>query len=59
MEKSLSFLASVSFNRNSKEKFDVRTIFEKLDMNMNDKIEPYEIDDSLEKPSYLLVKVKD
>ena len=55
MEKSINFLATVGLNRNSKEKFDVRTIFEKLDVNMNDKIEPYEIDDSLEGPSYLLV----
>ena len=59
MEKSLSFLVSVGFNRNSKDKFDVRTIFGELDLNKNDKIEPTEIDDSLESPSYLLVKVKD
>ena len=55
MEKSQNFLASVSFNRNSKEKFDVRKVFEELDLNKNDKIEPNEIDDSLEGPSYLLV----
>ena len=59
MEKSQNFLASVGFNRNYKEKFEVRTIFEELDLNKNDKIEPNEIDDSLESPSYLLVKVKD
>ena len=59
MEKSLNFLVSVSFNRNSKDKFDFRTIFGELDLNKNDKIEPNEIDDSLDSPSYLLVKVKD
>ena len=59
MERSMNFLASVGFNRNSKEKFEVKTIFEDLDLNKNDKIEPNEIDDSLEIPSYLLVKVKD
>ena len=59
MEKSLNFLASVSFNRNTKEKFDVGTIFEELDLNNNDKIEPNEIDDSLERSSHLLVKAKD
>ena len=59
MIKSLDFLASAGFNRNSKEKFDVRTIFEELDLNKNDKIEPNEIDDSLQSQSYLLVKIKD
>ena len=58
MEKSLNFLVSVGLNQNSKDKFDVRTIFEELDLNKNDKIEPNEIDDSLESPSYLLVKLK-
>ena len=59
MEKSLNFLVSVGFNRDSKDKFDVRTIFGELDLNKNDKIEPTEIDDSLESPPYLLVKLKD
>ena len=59
MEKSLNFLVSVGFNRNSKDKFDFRTIFGELDLNKNDKIEPTEIDDSLESPPYLLVKLKD
>ena len=59
MEKSRNFLASVGLNRNSKDKFDVRAIFEGLDLNKNSKIEPSEIDNSLEGPSYLLVKVKD
>ena len=51
MIKSLDFLASVGFNRNSKKKLDVRAIFEELDLNNNEKIEPNEIDDSLESPS--------
>ena len=59
MEKSLNFLVSVGLNQNSKDKFDVRTIFEELDLNKNDKIEPNEIDDSLQSPSYLLVKIKE
>ena len=59
MEKSLIFLVSDGLNQNSKDKFDVRTIFEELDLNKNDKIEPNEIDDSLQSPSYLLVKIKD
>ena len=50
MEKSLNFLVSVGLNQNSKDKFDVRTIFEELDLNKNEKIEPNEIDDSLESP---------
>ena len=59
MEKSQEFLTTLGVNRHSNEKFGARTIFEELDLNKNEKIEPNEIDDSLGSPSYLLVKIKD
>ena len=59
MENSQEFLTTLGVNRHSNEKFDARTMFEELDLNKNEKIEPNEIDDSLGSPSYLLVKIKD